>query len=74
VAEPVGDDERFSEHVARARAALGRPRPRPVPVPDPVADDPPEHLDERDARIAELEAENRRLRRALDRIRAALDS
>lgn len=70
-----------------------RPRAIPDPPPEPVAPEPaaprarrprpravavtPPEGDERDARIAELEAENRRLRAALARIaeatRGALD-
>ena len=74
VAEPVGDDDPFERGIERARAALGSRRPRPVPVPDPAVDPPepdradPEDLDERDERIAALEAEVRRLRAALARI------
>jgi hypothetical protein len=71
VAEPIGDDESFRRGLAESRAALGRARPRPRPVPDPaVVDDAPETdvPDDRDDRIAALEAENRRLRAALARI------
>lgn len=75
MAEPIGDDEEtFRRGLAESRAALGRARPRPVVVPDPEDESPePTSVDDRDARIAELEAENRRLRRTLDRIRTALD-
>jgi hypothetical protein len=75
VAEPIGDDERFEENVAKARAALGQARtrrPRPVAVPDPEpaaqADVAEPALDDREERIAALEADNRRLRAALARI------
>lgn len=78
MAEPIGDDdETFRRGLAESRAALGRVRPRPVPVPDPVAEeresgagsaDADDLVDERDERIAALEAENRRLRAALARI------
>lgn len=80
MAEPIGDDT-FERGLEKARAALGgraRPRPRVVPVDlreVPVPDD--DRGDERDARIAELEAEVRDLRAALARIldesRTALD-
>lgn len=72
MADPIGDDETFARGVEKARAALGRPRPvRPVPEEPEDAEGPA--LDDRDGRIAELEAENRRLRRTLDRVRKALD-
>lgn len=75
MAEPVGDDESFTEGLAKARAALGggaRPRPRsvPDPEPEPVVEADLDDLDERDARIADLEVEVRALRAALARLHA----
>ncbi|HEX7132125.1 MAG TPA: hypothetical protein VF228_06085 [Iamia sp.] len=76
---PAGDDT-FERGIEKARAALGgrpRPRPRSVPPPEPAPEPVIDDADERDARIAELEAEVRDLRAALARIldasRDALD-
>ena len=80
MAQPAGDDETFSRGMEKARAALGpraRPRPRSVPEPQPEVAEAPADDEERDARIAALEAEVRDLRAALARIldasRDALD-
>lgn len=76
MAEPIGDEETFRRGLAESRAALGRARPRPRPVPDPEpepAAGPAEPLDDRDERIAALEAENRRLRAALARVHRESD-
>lgn len=80
MAQPAGDDETFSRGMEKARAALGpraRPRPRSVPEPPPEVAEAPADDEERDARIAALEAEVRDLRAALARIldasRDALD-
>lgn len=71
MAQPAGDDETFNRGLEKARAALGpraRPRPRPVAAPASTPTPDADPADERDARIAELEAEVRDLKAALARI------
>jgi hypothetical protein len=73
VAEPIGD-ETYARGIAQARSALGgrtRLRPRPLAAPGPTAE--PRVVDDRDARIAELEAEVAALKAQIARARRALD-
>jgi hypothetical protein len=76
VAEPIGD-ETYARGIAQARSALGgrtRLRPRPLAAPGPTAEAAePRVVDDRDARIAELEAEVAALKAQIARARRALD-